>query len=259
MSWIHTLKHRLVVLLAAVLMLTGCKEVLYSELSEADANEMVALLVLSGIPASRERSNSLTYSVTVDEADLAVAVTVLKNSGLPREKYATFGDVFGDSGVVGTPFEERVRFAYATNEELSHTISQIKGVERARVHVVVPAEERFGKIKEPARAAVAVFHDKSFQPPLNAGQIKTLVAYSVPGLEVEAVSLSFFLAPGFVVEPNTDQVGNGTAMAQGDTTVVTRDSTTGFPLIEILMVVVALFVLRSFVLMWRSIFARRAK
>jgi len=126
MRLLSALKPKLLMLMTALVMLGGCKEVLYSQLNEADANEMMALLVLSGIPASREKDATQGYSLMVDEADLAVAVTVLKNSGLPREQFTTMGEVFGDVGVVGTPFEERVRFTYATNQELWQTISQIK-------------------------------------------------------------------------------------------------------------------------------------
>jgi len=204
-----------VMMMAVLVMVAGCKDVLYSELTEQDANEMVALLVLSGVPASRERDPAGTYSVMVEEADIALAVTVLRNSGLPREKFETLGEVFGDTGVVGTPFEERIRFAHATNQELAHTITQIKGVDSARVHVVIPAEERFRTVTEPARASIAVFHDRTFEPSEYQSRIKTLVAFAVPGLELEDISLTFFLSPGFVVEPSPPAatVENGSAMA----------------------------------------------
>ncbi|MEM8978514.1 MAG: type III secretion inner membrane ring lipoprotein SctJ [Pseudomonadota bacterium] len=245
MRMIALLRQRGLALMCALLMLAGCQEVLYSELSEEDANEMVALLVLSGIPAKRERDSATTYAVSVEEADLAVAVTVLKNSGLPREKFTSLGEVFGDSGVVGTPFEERARFAFATNEELANTISQIKGIERARVHVVVPAEDRFGKPERPARASVAIFHDTSFDPSSYSGRIKTLVAFAVPGLEVEQVAMSYFLTPGFVVQPLREQPAPGAAMADGSIGLSSLASQIGrLPLLEIGVFFVVLILLR---------------
>lgn len=259
MQWFHILRLRLLALVTGVAMLAGCQEVLYSELTEADANEMVALLVLSGIPASRERDKSLAYSVLVDEADVAVAVTVLRNSGLPREKFSSLGEVFGDTGVVGTPFEERIRFAYATNEELSHTITQIKGIESARVHVVIPAEERFGKTVEPARASVAIFHDRSFQPTDYTSKIKTLVAFAVPGLDVENVSTAFFFAPGFVIQqPQDGGAGAGAASAAGQrwpSFGFYPDAGTVFPFLDIAMIVIALLLVRMAVLGWRQLWS----
>ena len=251
MKWILNTRARFVAVFAVFLALAGCKEVLYSELSEADANEMVALLVLSGVPASRERDSTLTYAVKVEEADLPIAVTVLKNAGLPRERFANLGEVFGDSGVVGTPFEERVRFAYATNEELSHTITQIKGIERTRVHVVIPPEGRFGKTEEPARASVAIFHDKSFDPANYSGRIKTMVAYAVPGLQVESVSVSFFLTPGFVVQSSGESQLPGAAMASPGSFVFGL-SVSSLPWIEIGLFICLLILLRGAMLAWRQ-------
>lgn len=212
---LHTFKLKLLALMAVLAILAGCKEALYSELTEADANEMVALLVLSGVPASREKAPSGTFTVMVEEADLPVAVTVLKNAGLPREQFASLGDIFGDVGVVGTPFEERIRYAFATNQELSRTITEIKGIENTRVHVVIPPEVRFGQSEQIARASIAVFHDSSFAPSEYSSRIKALAAYAVPGLEIENISLTFFPTTGFVVETSglTVPAVSGAAMA----------------------------------------------
>lgn len=217
MSLIYMLKQKAFLMLAVLTMLSACKEPLYSQLTEADANEMVALLVLSGVPASREIDTGNGFSVMVEPEDLAVAVTVLRNSGLPRESFQSFGDVFGDVGVVGTPFEERIRFAHATNQELSQTISQIKGIDSARVHVVIPEKERFGATVQPARASIAIFHDRSFDPIEYSARIKALVAFAVPALEIDRISSTYFLSPGFVVEPGLASAvaQPGSAMASG--------------------------------------------
>ncbi|MEM6478734.1 MAG: type III secretion inner membrane ring lipoprotein SctJ [Pseudomonadota bacterium] len=247
MQWLRSK----LLLLCTLFALAGCQEVLYSELSEEDANEMVALLVLSGIPASRQNDAGSGYSVLVEEADIAVAVTVLKNSGLPRAKFASMGEIFGDVGVVGTPFEERVRFAYATNQELSNTISQIKGVDNARVHVVIPEKKRFGSTDEPASASVAIFHDRSFEPSSYSPRIKTLIAFAVPDLAIENISLSFFLSPGFVVQPQLEaETAPGAAMAQGYNL---PGGPAAFPFFGALLFLVLLFVVRLVMLAWRRV------
>lgn len=243
-------KKPVILFLGLFLLLSGCKEVLYSQLNEAEANEMVALLVLSGIPASREKENGRTYAITVKPQDLAVAVTALKNAGLPREKFSNFGEVFGDSGVVGTPFEERVRFAYATSEELAHTISQIKGVERARVHVVIPPQDRFGKSTERARAAVAVFHDQSFDPSQNASRIKTVVAFAVPKLDIDDVAISFFVTPGFVVRPMPPQPDG--AVAAADLAVPFQDKLSSIPFMTLFLLVLVAIAVRMAMLALRG-------
>lgn len=249
-SILQILRHKAVMMFAVLALVAGCKDVLYSELTEADANEMVALLVLSGVPASREKDAAGTYAVMVEETDIALAVTVLRNSGLPREKFDTLGDVFGDTGVVGTPFEERIRFAYATNQELANTITQIKGVDSARVHVVIPAEERFRTVTEPARASIAVFHDRTFEPSEYMSRIKTLVAFAVPGLELEDISLTFFLSPGFVVEPSLPAANpdGGTAVAGASTATPYGLGSWGIPLFGLAFILVAVILVRALTL-----------
>ena len=259
MQVMKTIRLRALAMLTGLLLLAGCQEVLYSDLTEADANEMLALLQLSGIDADRKREPDDSYTLLVAEGDLAYAVTVLRNSGLPREKFSSLGEVFSDTGVVGTPFEERIRFAHATNEELSHTISQIKGVDRARVHVVIPPEERFGRVTEPARASVAVFHDASFQPTAFSGRIRTLVAFAVPGLEVENVSVSFFPTPGFVVQPTGPQAPPGAVEASPVSQVVPWSGSLkgGLPLVGLGMLLVAVLAVRATMLGVRR--ARRGR
>ncbi|MEM6941348.1 MAG: type III secretion inner membrane ring lipoprotein SctJ [Pseudomonadota bacterium] len=249
LKWLETARARVIAMLAAVAVLAGCQEVLYSNLSENDANEMVALLVLSGVPASREVGKDQSYSVAVDKDDIAIAVTVLKNAGLPRETFASLGEVFGDAGVVSTKFEERIRFAFATNEELSRTITAIKGVDSARVHVVIPPEGRFGASNDPARASIAIFHDRNFEPAQYSSRIKALVAYAVPKLEVENISTNFFPSVGFVVEPVTEPNAPGSVIAASATGLQeARPASWQLPFVELAGLFLLMFAIRSVVI-----------
>ena len=260
--WVARLRLRLMAVLAALTVLAACQEAVYSDLTEADANEMVALLALSGVPATRERVGTGGFSVMIEEADIPVAVTMLRNAGLPRERFDTLGDVFGDVGIVGTPFEERVRFAHATNQELAATITQIKGVERARVHVVIPAEGRFGTDPEPARAAIAVFHDTTFEPADYSARIKALVSFSVPRLEIEDIAISYFLVGGFVVrsvEAPPPILSASASEAEGPVAFLTSaGSVYGVPVSGIAMALAAVVLMRLLQLIWRGLRRPRA-
>ena len=79
--WVSRLRLRLMAVLAALTVLAACQEAVYSDLTEADANEMVALLALSGVPATRERVGTGGFSVMIEEADIPVAVTMLRKRG----------------------------------------------------------------------------------------------------------------------------------------------------------------------------------
>lgn len=180
-------------------LLAACKEPLYSDLSENDANNMIAVLSAAQIEASRTKEKDGRYSVNVAEMDVGAAVTILKSHGLPREKFSSLGEVFDASGLVGTPFEERARYMFALSQELSHTIAEIKGIESARVHIVLPQEDRFAKSPAQSSASIAIYTDKQFDLAAHATTIKQLVAFGVPNLPYDKVALAKFASSSISV------------------------------------------------------------
>ena len=181
-----------ITLLAVFLALAGCKEVLYSDLSENEANEMVAVLDAGGISAGRVRSKDGIYDITVDEALVASAVNLLQAAGYPKHRFQSLGDVFAGDELVGSPFNERARFMHAMNEELSRTISQIDGVRSARVQVMIPAQDKYDPTPKAATASVAVMYDERRDLSTFVPVIKTLVAHSVPDLAYDDVAVALF-------------------------------------------------------------------
>jgi len=186
----------LIIVSFAVLSLSACKEVLYSELSEHDANDMVAVLAASNIVSSREMTKKDGYNLLVSGVDVASAIVVLRSEGFPRQKYLSLGDVFNSEGIIGTPFEEHARFIHAMNEELSHTISQIDGTRSARVLITAPPKGRYDQEAPKATASVSIQHESSFAAAQHVPNIKILVAYSVANLSYDDVAVALFESGG---------------------------------------------------------------
>ncbi len=176
-------------LLAALLFLAGCKETLYSRLAEAEAVEIMAVLMRNGIDTARIPAKDGTHSVQVDRVRLADAVQILRAHQLPRQKFATMGEVFQQQGLIASPTEERARFIYALSQELSHTLSQVDGVRSARVHVVLPHNDPLRQEEAPAAAAVFIRHDAGQAMEDILPQIKLLVANSIQGLSYDKVTV----------------------------------------------------------------------
>ena len=183
-------------LFAIPLLLMGCKEALYSNLDEVQVNEMVAILQAAGISSTRERDKDGAYELHIDRDTIGAAVVLLRKEGYPKRKFQNLGDIFPDEGIAGTPFEERARFMYALNEELSQTISEIAGVRSARVHVMIPAQDRFSETMRAATASVALHYEPGFAIDSVVPTLKTLIAHSVPELDYEAVSVALFPVGG---------------------------------------------------------------
>lgn len=188
--------------LLAVAGLCSCKSELYERLDERDANEMLAALYSAGIHADKSTQDEKTWSVEVNERDLPAALQVVAGHGLPREQFASVGEVFKKEGLISTPSEERIRYIYAVSQELSNTLSQIDGVIVARVHPVIPANDPLATQIKPASASVFIKYRPDADVQALAPPIKNLIMRSIEGLQYENISLTFVPAE----KPNHERV-----------------------------------------------------
>lgn len=99
------------------------------------------------------------------------------------------GDVFRKEGMISSPLEERARYLWALSQELSATVSQIDGVIKARVHVVLPERGSGADASLPSSAAVFIKHKPGFNYDDVIPQVKRLISNSIPGLSQEKVTV----------------------------------------------------------------------
>ncbi len=184
----------LMCVLSSVLLAACGDETLYSKLNEQEANDMVALLYASGMPASKVAGSNDLYTVTTAQKSFAGAVSLLHANGFPRERFDTLGDVFAKEGFVSSPLEERARLNHALSQEIAHTLSSIDGVVMARVHLAVPEQDRLSDSIRPASASVFVKHRADRDLADSISQIKALVVNGVENLPYENVTVALFQA-----------------------------------------------------------------
>ena len=182
-------------LVGSLLLLTGCKIELYNGLQQAEANEMVAVLLQHSIGAEKAHTKEGTDTVSVEKSQFAAAVNVLREHGYPRKRFENIGDVFKASGMVASPMQDRARFLYALSQELSATVSEIDGVLSARVEVVLPNNDIMQRNPTPSSASVFVRYDESSNVAALVPQIKMLVANSVEELAYNKVSVVLVPVP----------------------------------------------------------------
>jgi type III secretion protein J len=108
--------------LVLVLVLSGCGESveLHRQLSEQEANEVIAELADKHIRAQKIPAKE-GVTVRVSASDISRAVRTLEAAGLPKVARITMGQTFRKEGVISTPLEERARYIYALSQELEAT------------------------------------------------------------------------------------------------------------------------------------------
>jgi len=170
------------------------RTMLYANLDEQQANQVQGALLAAGIDADkRPADNKKGWSVEVGKHDFPLAMQLLEARGLPSAPFESMGMVFKKEGFVSSPLEERARYLYAIAQELEHTLEQIDGVVKARVHIALPEPDPVGDKQTSASASVVIIQDAGSELADRETDIKAIVTDAVEGLEnVNKVTVKFF-------------------------------------------------------------------
>ncbi|WP_200844191.1 flagellar basal-body MS-ring/collar protein FliF [Rhizobium sp. 18065] len=160
-------------------------ETLYVGLEPVDLNQVSIALAESG----------LNFEVGTDGASIRVPVgmtskarLLLAERGLPNSANAGY-ELFDNVGSLGlTSFMQEVTRVRALEGEVARTIQQISGIAAARVHIVMPDVGNFRRGEQKPTASVMI-RAASDAGRKSAASIRHLVASSVPGLDVEDVTI----------------------------------------------------------------------
>lgn len=171
------------------LLVAGCKTDLYTGLQENQANQMLSTLLTSGIPAEKVISGKEGFAIRVSDRDVLKSLALLDSKGLPSLHHSSINEVFQKSGIMSSPFEEKVRYISTLGDEVARTLSFIDGVIAARVHIVQPDPPQLGKTAPPASAAVFIKHQAGVDLDFFVPQIRRLVSSSIEGLDYANVTV----------------------------------------------------------------------
>ena len=160
--------------------------VLFANLEREDVQAIVTKLDGQGIPyqISESGDNIKVPTEKVHELRLQMA-----SDGLPEAGGVGF-EIFDRSGLGVTQFVQKMNYRRALQGELARTISQIREVERTRVHLVLPERRLFTSDQQPAQAAVVLTLTRGAA--LTQGQVQGvmhLVSSSVEGLDPTQVTI----------------------------------------------------------------------
>lgn len=223
-----SVRRGLAAVLLALLAACSARVDLVGSVPEEEANEALGALLKAGLDAEKVPGKDGMVGIRVGGRDVSSAVTILKEQGLPRERFAAMGDVFRKEGLVSSPMEERARYVFALSQELSETISRMDGVVLARVHVVLAERTLDGDETSPATAAVFVKTAPQARADGLQGPVKRLVANAIPGLTQDRVSLVVVPAVAVAPQPLPPTGSSTTILSAVLATVVALAGGAGF-------------------------------
>ena len=232
-------------LLLLTLLLAGCgKEVLYSNLDQQQANEVIAALMRGGIDADKQAvvtTGSESWEVLVDKQDLPRATDILSAQGLPRKKLDTFCDVCKAGGFVSSNIEDKGRYRCALDQSIANTLRNMDGVVDASVEVATPDKNLLSDTQESASASVVIVARPNSSVLQRVADIQAIVKNAVTG-----IADSDHVTVKFAVRQPAD-TASGSA---GDKAIASMRGSDLGPGLLITLAVLA--VLTALLLLWRS-------
>ncbi|MES9851136.1 MAG: flagellar basal-body MS-ring/collar protein FliF [Candidatus Thiodiazotropha sp. L084R] len=160
--------------------------VLFTDLEPNDAAAVVT--ELERMKVSYKLAGDGTRIMVPEDQVHEIRLKLLGN-GLPLNGGVGF-EVFDNAEFGMTEFAQRINFQRAMQGELTRTITSLKEVKYARVHLVMPEASLFKESKTPPSASITIFLKPGAQ--LNQQQIEgiqRLVSASVQGLESAGVTI----------------------------------------------------------------------
>jgi len=210
-------KLRLLTLLLAALLICACTPTpLYTSLDEQQANELMAILLHAGVGADKSLSkDKKNWSVSVPREQIPLAMKLLTDRGLPRDKKQTLGDVFQKKGFVSAGLELKARYLYGLSQELERTFQQIDDVMSARVHIALPEKDTIKGTIKPSSASVVIVARNGAEIIAREKEIQAIVKDGVEGLDdLGKVTVTFFTSDGSHL-PDVDMIPEPTVALAG--------------------------------------------
>ncbi|MEO8308291.1 MAG: flagellar basal-body MS-ring/collar protein FliF [Pseudomonadota bacterium] len=158
---------------------------LFGNLGTADASQVVQSLEQAGIPYRVDSGNG---AITVPADRVSDARMKLAAKGLPES--GGFSLMEKDPGFGVSQFMEAARYQHALETELARTISSLKQVESARVHLAVPQQSAF--VRDRRKGSASVFLALKSGRRLENEQVTAiinLVASSIPELDADQITV----------------------------------------------------------------------
>lgn len=135
--------------------------------------------------------NEHNHSVSVPLSELNMAKLSLARAGIKKEQGFSFSYLNDESKIGGSQFLENARYLHAMESDLAMTISNIQGINAAKVHLAIPQHNIFADERVKPSASVIVHVTPGYESDKEKVRaIIQLIAASIPELEPTRVMIT---------------------------------------------------------------------
>lgn len=201
---------RALIMLVTVALLSGCNdEKLLDNLTQEQANQVLAILQQHNISAKKNGSLKAGYAVTVGRSENTAALSIIKQYQLPWATDVQIGSAFPSGSLVASPNAEQARVLSLQEQRLEQSLRIIAQVVNARVHLSYPAfNNDVSAKKTTAHVGVLISYKGEIDDAMFIPQIKSLIKNSLNDVLYENISVVLFPAPAIQYSSPVKAPGN---------------------------------------------------
>src|SRR5262249_26215898 len=183
------------------------------------------------------------FRVGVGRDDARGAIAALREEALPAPVVPGILDSMGKGSLVPSQLAEHAQFVAGLAGELEHTLGAIDGVLGARVHLSIPDADPLREEPRPKATASMLLKHKGATPPIDAHEVKRLVAGAAPGLGPDDVAVVMVPRPVSGAPANR-------ALSRLKPFTATRGSVSLLRLVAAVVVLVDLVLVLAVLVLW---------
>ncbi len=185
-------------LVVPFLLAAACTVPIAGGLDEGQANRVVLALDRAGVGSEKESdpASEGRYRVLVERDEAPRAITAMRAEDLPSPASPGLLDSMGKGALLPSRLTEHAQFLAGLSGELERTLLAIEGMLSARVHVSLPEADPLREAPRAKATASVLLQHRGATPPIDAHEVKRIVAGAAPGLAPDDVAVVMVPRPG---------------------------------------------------------------
>lgn len=190
-----------------MLIFCSCRETVVHNLSETEANRMLAHLFQQNIDVRKEKQTDGRWALSVEKEKIAQSIRTLDVNKLLKNELPVMEE---KTGLVSSREQERFRFERSLSREIEATLSALPDILQARVHLNLPSSDPLLGVKTDDSLSSGSVMLISSSGNINKEDIVSLVS-GASGIKASQISLMIHLAEQ---KPFIEDPAIGPAIAQ---------------------------------------------